>query len=195
MSDWSIRCSSGSCPRCRAGRGEPVESIGLGVDGCTAVSFALPLVAMARAYARFGRSAEPAMVRIRNAMMAHPWLVAGTARSCTDLMAAAPGRLAVKLGADGIYSAVLIRSGIGVALKVEDGDMRASPATLVAILRDLALRYEPDLVDALATPAVDRHARLAIHSTRGQVTGYLQVVGALQYETPVGVRTVMAEAR
>jgi len=175
--------------------GEPVESIGLGVDGCTAVSFALPLVGMARAYARFGRSDEPAMVRIRNAMMAHPWLVAGTGRSCTDLMAAAPGRLAVKLGADGIYSAVLIRSGIGVALKVEDGDMRASPATLVAILRDLAQRFEPDLVDALAAPEVARHARLAIYSTRGQVTGYLQVVGALQYETPVGVRTVMAEAR
>jgi L-asparaginase II len=101
----------------------------------------------------------------------------------------------VKLGADGIYSAVLIRSGIGMALKVEDGDMRASPATLVAILRDLVRRFEPDLTEAFASPAVERQARLAIYSTRGQVTGYLQVVGALQYETPVGVRTVMAEAR
>jgi len=175
--------------------GEPVESIGLGVDGCTAVSFALPLAAMAQAYARFGTTDDPAMVRIRSAMMAHPWLVAGTGRSCTDLMTALPGRLAVKLGADGIYSAVLLRSGLGMALKVEDGDMRASPAALVAILRDLAQRFEPDLAGALETPAVERHARLAIHSTRGQVTGYLQVVGGLQYETPVGVRTVMAEAR
>ena len=175
--------------------GEPVESIGLGVDGCTAVSFALPLAAMAQAYARFGTTDDPAMVRIRSAMMAHPWLVAGTGRSCTDLMTALPGRLAVKLGADGIYSAVLLRSGLGMALKVEDGDMRASPAALVAILRDLAQRFEPDLTGALETPAVERHARLAIHSTRGQVTGYLQVVGGLQYETPVGVRTVMAEAR
>ena len=130
--------------------GEPVETIGLGVDGCTAVSFALPLEGMARAYARFGTTSDPAMARIRTAMMAHPWLVAGTGRSCTDLMSAAPGRLVVKLGADGIYSAVLLRSGIGVALKVEDGDMRASPAALVAILRDLARRYEPDLTDALA---------------------------------------------
>ena len=175
--------------------GEPVGSIGLGVDGCTAVSFALPLAAMARAYARFGTTDDAAMARIRSAMMAHPWLVAGTGRSCTDLMSALPGRLAVKLGADGIYSAVLLRSGLGVALKVEDGDMRASPAALVAILRDLAQRFEPDLTGALETPAVERHARLAIHSTRGQVTGYLQVVGGLQYETPVGVRTVMAEAR
>jgi len=175
--------------------GAPVAMIGLGVDGCTAVSFALPLEAMARAYARFGTTSDPAMARIRTAMMAHPWLVAGTGRSCTDLMSAAPGRLVVKLGADGIYSAVLLRSGIGVALKVEDGDMRASPAALVAILRDLARRYEPDLTDALAAPAVEHHARLAIYSTRGQVTGYLQVVGGLQYETPVGVRTVTAEAR
>jgi L-asparaginase II len=175
--------------------GEPVDSIGLGVDGCTAVSFALPLIAMARAYARFGSSDEPAVGRIRQVMMAHPWLVAGTGRSCTDLMEALPGRLAVKLGADGIYCAVLLRSGLGVALKVEDGDMRASPAVLVTILRDLARRYEPDLVSALELPAVERHARLAIHSTRGQVTGYLQVVGGLQYETPVGVRTVMVEAR
>ncbi len=167
--------------------GEPADSIGLAVDGCTAVSFALPLAAMARAYARFGTSSEPAVVRIRNAMMAHPWLVAGTGRSCTDLMAALPGRLAVKLGADGIYSAVLLRSGLGIALKVEDGDMRASPAALVAILRDLARRAEPDLTVALEGPSVERHARLAIHSTRGQVTGYLQIVGGLRYETPIGV--------
>ena len=90
---------------------------------------------------------------------------------------------------------MLLRSGIGVALKVEDGDMRASPAALVAILRDLARRYEPDLAGALEAPSVERHARLAIYSTRGQVTGYLQVVGGLQHEAPVGVRTVKVEAR
>ena len=166
--------------------GESPENIGLGIDGCTAVSFALPLVAMARGYAKFGATDEPAMVRIREAMMRHPWLVAGTGRSCTDIMAAAPGRLAVKLGADGIYSAVLLRSGLGVALKVEDGDMRASPATLVAILRDLAARCEPDLLESLHAPGVERHARLAIHSTRAHVTGYLEVKGALRYLAPLG---------
>ncbi len=171
------------------------DAIGLGVDGCTAVSFALPLRAMALAYARLGTTTEPAAVRVREAMMSHPWLVAGTGRSCTDIMQAAPGRLLVKLGADGIYSAVLIRSGIGMALKVEDGDMRASPAALVAILRELAARHEPDLLDLLASPGVARHAQLAIQSTRGQVTGYLQVVGGLRFDAPSGAQTVMGKAR
>ena len=51
-------------------------------------------------------------------------LMAGTGRVCTDLMAAWPGRLVAKIGADGIYCAALPEPELGIALKVEDGDMR-----------------------------------------------------------------------
>ncbi|MFZ5471317.1 MAG: asparaginase, partial [Myxococcota bacterium] len=107
--------------------GVPPKDIGLGVDGCTAVCFALPLAAMATAYARFGVSDEPAAAKLREAMWTHPELVAGTGRLCTDLMTAARGRVLAKVGAEGIYCAALPERRLGVALKVEDGDGRCSP--------------------------------------------------------------------
>ena len=81
----------------------PPDRIQLGVDGCTAANFALPLSAMALAYARFGTRNHPAAERLRKAMLAHPELVAGTGRPCTDLMRAVPGQLIAKVGAEGIY--------------------------------------------------------------------------------------------
>src|ERR1043165_2127746 len=100
--------------------------IRLAVDGCTAVCFGLPLRQMALAWARLGGSTAPAAGRITGAMLAHPFLVAGSGRLCTELMRAMPGRVIAKVGADGIYCATLPALGVGVALKVEDGDMRAS---------------------------------------------------------------------
>ncbi len=66
---------------------------------------ALPLEAMALAYARFASSKETAAVRLRTAMVRHPDLVAGSGRPCTDIMTAGAGRLVAKIGADGIYCA------------------------------------------------------------------------------------------
>jgi L-asparaginase II len=93
----------------------------LGVDGCTAVCFGLPLVAMATAYARLGTSEEAAARRLREAMWAHPELVAGTGRLCTELMTACRGSVLAKVGAEGIYSAALPALGLGVTVKVEGG--------------------------------------------------------------------------
>jgi L-asparaginase II len=168
--------------------GVPQEQIGLGVDGCTTACFALPLRAMALAYARFGAREEPAAARLRDAMTAHPHLVAGEGRLCTDLMAAAGGRVVAKLGADGIYSAALPGAGLGVAIKVEDGDMRAVPIALVAVLRALAASV-PGLAPVLDAPTVARHAALPLADTRGGITGYLRARGALHGAT-AGVETV-----
>ena len=104
--------------------GVPAEKLLQAVDGCTTVCFGLPIEAMALAYARFGASNEARAARLRTAMTAAPELVAGTGRACTDIMAACPGRLVAKIGADGIYCAALL-AALGIALKVEDGDMRA----------------------------------------------------------------------
>jgi L-asparaginase II len=170
--------------------GMDASSIGLGVDGCTTVCFALPLRAMARAYARLAATDEPAAVRMRDAMLAHPWLVAGTGRACTDIMNAAPGRVLAKIGAGGIYSAALIRSGLGIALKVEDGDMQVAPAALLRVLAEVAARWEPDLVDPLGAPALAVHAGAEILSTRGRPVGLVRARGQLRFPAPAGVAAV-----
>ncbi|HSB55402.1 MAG TPA: asparaginase [Gemmatimonadales bacterium] len=153
------------------------DQLGLGVDGCTAVSVALPLRAMALAYARYGVSKEPAAVRLKDAVASHPLMIAGEGRLCTDLLAATSGRVFAKVGADGVYSAMIPAAGLGLALKVEDGDMRSSAPALVAIL--LWLGTVTDLgFDPSALPGtVLRHAALPTINTRGVETGMLRATG------------------
>ncbi|HEX6644303.1 MAG TPA: asparaginase [Gemmatimonadales bacterium] len=157
--------------------GVPRDEMRFGVDGCTALCFGLPLRAMALSYARLATATAPAAVAIRKAMMAHPALVAGTGRVCTELMAAWPGAVIVKVGAEGVYSAALLDTGLGIALKVEDGDMRSAPVALFGVLRAL-LESGPG-AGVLARLA--RIGEVPIRNTRAEVTGVLRHAGSLQF--------------
>jgi L-asparaginase II len=114
----------------------------LGTDGCSAPNFAVPVRSAARAFALLGQPQGPhsaALTRIRDAMLAHPEMVAGEQRFDTDLMRLAP--VVSKSGAEGYVGIALPRRGLGLALKVEDGNQRAVPPAAVEALRQLrALR-------------------------------------------------------
>ncbi len=155
------------------------QAIATGVDGCTTVCFALPLSAMALAWARFGVSTDPAARRLRDAMAAHPFLIAGTGRLCTVLMESAPAGAIAKIGAEGVYSAALPALGLGLTLKVESGETRAANAALVGMLTRLLERFDRPALDRLATVASFDPA--PVRNTRGEVTGVLRSAGALQF--------------
>lgn len=115
------------------------ESPGWGIDGCSAPNFVCTLRGLAAAMARFAAAGETggargrAMLRLRRAMVAHPGLVAGDGRACTELMRAMRG-VAVKTGAEAVFVAILPESRRGIALKIVDGGMRAAEAAIVALL-------------------------------------------------------------
>lgn len=157
----------------------PRAALGFGIDGCTALCFALPLRAMALSYARLGTSDDPAAARIRMAMMEHPHLIAGAGRFCTQLGLVWPGGVIAKVGAEGVYSAALPGTGHGIALKVEDGDMRAAPPALLAVLTQLLQRVDPRGAGRLG-PLAPR-AEPETRNTRGMVTGVLRAAGELRF--------------
>lgn len=154
------------------------DQLRFGVDGCTALCFGLPLTGMARAYARLGGNEDASLRRLAEAMMAHPNLVGGSGRFCTELMVAWPGEVIAKVGAEGIYSASIPRHGLGIALKVEDGDMRSAPAALLGVLRQVGEHIGLDLAPL---DVLQRLAEPVIFNTRGEVTGALRAAGALQF--------------
>jgi L-asparaginase II len=92
-------------------------------DGCGVVTFALPLRAMAKAFARLAARDLPGSDRITAAMVAYPELVEGPGRPATEVMKALPGVVA-KFGAEGLLC-VGYPDGVGFALKAEDGATRA----------------------------------------------------------------------
>jgi L-asparaginase II len=155
------------------------QAIPIATDGCAAVTFGLPLSAMALAWARFGTDAAPAAARLRAAMSAHPDLVAGTGRLCTELMAAFPARVLAKVGAAGIYCAALPELGVGVALKVADGDSEVSAPALLAVLS--AVLQRAGVADRYDLAPVAAHASRPILNTRGARVGTLRAAGVLRF--------------
>jgi L-asparaginase II len=113
---------------------------GHGIDGCSAPNFATTVTALARAMARFaaatgtGDARDRAMARLRDAMRAHPVLVAGEGKATTNLMRAMKGRVAVKNGAEAVFVAILPDQKRSLALKIDDGGTRASKAAVTALL-------------------------------------------------------------
>ena len=160
----------------------PAEEIGVAVDGCGVACFALPLRNMALAYARLGsrewgvvpngaHRREPLPTPhspILQAILHHPELIAGEGRPCTELMRAHPGRVVTKVGAEGVYSALLVREGLGVSLKVEDGHSLASALAIAAVLTELGLKPQP--ASLLKKP---------ITNSRGETVGEMRVNGGL----------------
>ena len=127
------------------------DQVGLGIDGCSAPNFAVPLQTAASAYARLmdpaglPKKRAAACNRIRAAMTTYPELVGGPGRFDTRLMQAWQGRVLSKGGAEG-YQAFGLPAGpgspaCGVAIKISDGDRsgRAVSAVGLAALSQLGM--------------------------------------------------------
>ena len=116
------------------------DSPGFGIDGCSAPNFATTVAGLARAMSAFAAAKEDgsvrdrAMHRLTRSMAAYPDLVAGEGRACTELMRSMDGRVAIKTGAEAVFVAIVPEKKLGIALKIEDGNSRASEAALVALL-------------------------------------------------------------
>jgi L-asparaginase II len=147
---------------------------GYGIDGCSAPNFAMSVAGLARAMAEFAKAREGgsvrerAMQRLRDAMAAHPEYVAGEGRSCTELMRAMGGRVAIKTGAEAVFIAMIPEKKLGLAMKIEDGNSRASEAALVGILTQLGV------LDA-AHPMAQKRLPAPQTNCRGFTTGELRL--------------------
>jgi L-asparaginase II len=160
----------------------------IGVDGCGVPVFGMPLFGAALAFARlvdppsnWPAARQMACRRVANAMLAHPDMVAGRQRICTDLMRSGSGRLVAKSGAEGFY-AVGIRAGalpglsvgLGVAIKIEDGNMaRARDPVVIETLQQLGL------LDSTALRALETYRVGPIRNYRGEVVGQLRACFSL----------------
>jgi L-asparaginase II len=148
------------------------------IDGCSAPNPATTLRAMARAMAWYagaredGDAAERAAVRLWQAMVAHPDLVAGEGRACTELMRACSEPVALKTGAEAFFIAILPRRRIGVALKVIDGGTRGAECAIASILVRLGV-LDPE------HPAARKFRNAPITNWRGIETGAIRPAAAL----------------
>lgn len=142
----------------------------IGIDGCSAPNYAMPLSQLALAYARLAQGdADPELGNVLselfNAMTSHPELVSGTGRSDLAFMQTAPGDWVAKGGAEAVQVIGVRSAGLGIALKVADGNARALYPAALAVLQQLGLIAAVD-----ATPLAP-WLRPQVRNFRGLHTG------------------------
>ncbi len=143
------------------------EKVELGVDGCSAPNFAVPLYNSALGIARLcdprNLSAARAIAcqKIVSAMTAHPEMISNYGEFDCELMKVGGGKILAKRGAEGfqvigLMPGVHSGNGIGVAFKITDGDAahldndlesrtRVRPAATLEILRQLKVLNDSQL--------------------------------------------------
>ena len=153
----------------------PQGEIKIGIDGCAAPNFAVPISAMAKSFTRlvfppkeFFTETKSACQIIVSAMMNYAEMIGGSERLDTMIMETRRGQIISKVGADGVYVAGILpspkwKTGLGIAFKIEDGDdKRARPVVAVELLRQLEI---------LDTESLKDISPMAITNRRGDLVG------------------------
>jgi L-asparaginase II len=146
----------------QASTGVDLASAPRGTDGCSIPTYAIPLRALALAFARVGTGIglSPghgrAAARLRAAVAAEPYMVAGNGRFDTRVMERLGARVFCKVGAEGVYCAALPGRGLGVAIKVDDGTTRAAEVAMATVIAALVALddTEAGFVQTLAEPVL-----------------------------------------
>ena len=150
-----------------------------GRDGCSIPTWAAPLAAFARGFARMATGEElppelaTAAQRIFDAATSHPELVAGTDHLDTLVMRAFGGRVMQKGGAEGVQCGAIRDKGWGYALKIDDGNMTASRVLVANLLLEFA---EPD---AAQRAVLERFAKETVLNVRKFEVGEMRLAAPL----------------
>lgn len=157
----------------------PESGLPSGIDGCSAPNYALPLASLAHLYARLAQGATDARLGhalgpLFEAMTHRPDMVSGTERSDLVFMTAGGGDWVAKIGADAVQAIGIRSAGIGIAIKVADGNNRGLHTITYHVLDQLGL------LDAGRRAALERFRQPQIRNARGTVAGDIRSMLTLQ---------------
>lgn len=146
----------------------------VGVDGCGFPAPTMPLVSLGRAIARFANPEDlpshraQAVHRLQNALMQEPLYAAGHGTVVSDLNKITKGAVLAKTGAEGVFIAAIPDQGLGVALKIADGNARARATALIAILDHLGVLSETEKsqLQAHFSPPIENSRGLGVGEIR-----------------------------
>ncbi len=100
------------------------------LDGCSAPIYSIPVYSQALGFrnlihpAKFDEKRQKACKYLIDAISANPFMVAGTARYCTDMMEVCAPEIIGKTGAEGIFCLGIQSLKLGVCIKIDDGKMQ-----------------------------------------------------------------------
>jgi len=145
-----------------------------GIDGCGFPALSMPLVSLAHATALFANPEKlskhraKAVLRLHEALIREPYYAAGHSTLVSDLNKITKGAVLAKTGAEGIITAALPEKGIGISLKISDGNARARTVALLAILDHLEVLsdIEKEQLHAYIRPQLENSRNLEVGEIR-----------------------------
>lgn len=166
-----------------AATGEPNLPETVILDGCGAPIWASSLQSIALAFHRFVTQTLPeldtslpiefpaneAAKRLVEAMAQHPEMVSGKGMWNTRLIEVTNGRFIGKGGAEGLFAGAF-RDGRAIAVKVQDGNHRATPIAIISLLTYLGWMDESEL------EALSDFRKPVVKNLLGEEVGQIRVV-------------------
>ena len=152
-----------------------------GTDGCSIPTFGIPLRHLALAFARFGtgiglrEGQARAARRLREAVARSPFMVGGSERFDSVVMQRLGERVFCKVGAEGVYCAALPERGIGVAIKIDDGNNARAAEVVMAATIEAFVDLDHDEASLL-----HRLSDVSLRNWNGIEVGTLRATGELR---------------
>ncbi|ATP41521.1 L-asparaginase [Solibacillus sp. R5-41] len=153
----------------------PIEKIQLGVDGCGVPVHCLPMYNIALGYAnlvanlKYDPQRTKAIQTMVHSIINEPEMIGGTNRFCSDLVRICGGKLIAKAGAEGVYCIGHIDKKFGIAIKIDDGNSRASYPVAMEVLKQL------DLITTDEYSELIEYALPNVLNARNEIVGKLKV--------------------
>jgi len=157
-----------------------------GTDGCSIPTFGIALPQLALAFARVGSGVglDPecarAAARLRAAVARAPFFVGGDGRFDTRVMERLGARVFCKVGAEGVFCAALPEQGLGVAIKVDDGNTARAAEVVMAAAIEALVRLDDD-----ERAFVHRLSDVTLRNWNGIEVGALRASATLRSLLPV----------
>jgi L-asparaginase II len=152
-----------------------------GIDGCSIPAFAIPLDRLALAFARVGTGTglrpghARAATRLRQAVAREPFMAAGSDRFDTAVMTALGERVYCKVGAEAVFCAALPERGLGVAIKIDDGNTSRAAEVAMAAVIEAFVELDRDEAALLA-----KLSDVSLRNWNGIEVGALRAVGEMR---------------
>jgi len=152
-----------------------------GIDGCSIPTFAIPLHALALAFARVGTGTglrpghARAAARLRQAVASEPFMAAGSDRFDTEVMQALGERVYCKVGAEAVFCASFPERGLGVAIKIDDGNTARAAEVAMAATIEAFVELDADEASLL-----HRLSEVHLRNWNGIEVGTLRATDALR---------------
>ncbi len=149
----------------------PSEKFGSGTDGCSLPNYCLPLRNMAKGYANIvTRTADSVLRReaygvVIDAMTEHALMVSGNGRHDLAVTEACKGDVILKVGGEAVETIGVISKGLGIAIKMADGNTRGLAPVICEVLRQLGV------IDAATVKSLGHFARTPLYNDRKILIG------------------------